>query len=437
MSRVFRIKHQGCLLLLILIFLYLVVGACASDLFWAKEISEERELQGFEWAESEGARNVLRRATQLATIQWIPLNNVPYNSGFFKADSLVVGVPYSSTKQINKCIGFDVSFHTFMTAVHNPYSVLYTENISKAPYSGVNCACYYGTVCSAAVSYAFDLDYPWSSRDFASSPDFSEIEFRTISDLKPCDIMQRDGHVVMIYKIEEYGEGSETSVTIFEAASKTAQLKTYTCDDFLHRIEAEKMRAFRYDFLNDVDTYTPSPYVPVGSESLSHVEYNHSLCPNKGDKSLYRVDEFVVIDVFNTEYDHIVFQEDGHIKYRFGINGIVNNVGHLEPGLYKVFLQKNDNISKSVEIIVADPRVTVSIADKVHIQFECPDASPVYCVFADAIGRSKYTHVFSDDEVNQGFVDLDCLSEASYYYKVVFRTQFGTIINEPILMANL
>ena len=90
--------------------------------------------QEFYRARSEGVRNVLRRATQMATIQWTPTNNVPWNRREFLSGPTVFGIPYSLTQQINKYVGLDVSFHTFMTAVHNPRSVICTDNLGKPRY---------------------------------------------------------------------------------------------------------------------------------------------------------------------------------------------------------------------------------------------------------------------------------------------------------------
>lgn len=71
------------------------------------------------------------------------------------------GLVYSSVLETNTFVGIDVSFHTFMTALRNPKSVLYTENINRPPYHGdlMGKGAYYGTVCSGFVSYALGLRY--------------------------------------------------------------------------------------------------------------------------------------------------------------------------------------------------------------------------------------------------------------------------------------
>lgn len=425
----------------LLIVFILFVHSCSIPLN-VLEVGEVESAEGAEnsndfcWVDTDGARNVLRRATQLATILWTPLCDVPCNNGFFDANTQVVGIPYSSTKQINKYLGLDVSLHTFMTAVHNPYSVLYTENIGLPPYNGGNCACYYGTVCSTAVSYALGIDYLLTAKGFATTPEFKNVEFNTLEDLKECDVLQRSGHVFMIYKMDKDDSGAVTKVTIFEAAGRTAHLTEYSSSDFLYRIESEHMQPLRYSNLDGVKDYSPSPYVIVGSEPIQSVTFNSSLCPNRGDKSVYRTDEAVIIDVLDNKYDTIVLKKNGSIYRKIAINGIINDLGYLEQGQYEIYLQNATTLSDCVWITVMEPIVTVKrVNDKVRITFECALAEPSYCLVTTEIGGNKYTHVLSEQEKKQGFVDLEMSVKDSYYYKVVFSSPFGTIINKPIRLS--
>lgn len=85
----------------------------------------------------------------------------------------------------------DVTYHTFMTAVHNPMSVLYTEDISQPPYHGTNCATYYGAVCSSSVMWALGIDNPYSSGQIMELPDMTQLEYQIIDSLKVCDVEVR------------------------------------------------------------------------------------------------------------------------------------------------------------------------------------------------------------------------------------------------------
>jgi hypothetical protein len=78
-------------------------------------------------------------------------------------------VPYSSVRSEGRYIGFDIALRTFLAAVENPRSVLYTENLTGRV---SNAAAYYGSVCSAYTSYALGCGIPEVSRRYG--PEISQ-----------------------------------------------------------------------------------------------------------------------------------------------------------------------------------------------------------------------------------------------------------------------
>ena len=62
---------------------------------------------------------------------------------------------------VGRYIGFDIFLKTFLAAVQNPQSVLYTENL-RGEVS--NAECYYGKVCSSYTSYALQCATWYVSR---------------------------------------------------------------------------------------------------------------------------------------------------------------------------------------------------------------------------------------------------------------------------------
>ena len=52
--------------------------SCAEDID-SKEDGVKDNMIYFDWVESEGARNVLQRAAQMALITWTPLAEIPWN----------------------------------------------------------------------------------------------------------------------------------------------------------------------------------------------------------------------------------------------------------------------------------------------------------------------------------------------------------------------
>lgn len=88
----------------------------------------------------------------LSQVKWTPVaGSMPMRGGFFEEGSEYTGVPYSSVKAEGRYIGFDIFLKTFLAAVENPHSVLYTESLLGEV---ANAECYYGAVCSSYTSYA-------------------------------------------------------------------------------------------------------------------------------------------------------------------------------------------------------------------------------------------------------------------------------------------
>ena len=161
------------------------------------------------------SNDVLERAFQMATMEWTPVNPVPMEGGrFYSKGQTVKGVPYSSVKEINTYLFQDVSYYTFMTAVHNPRSVLYTENISHAPYHGKNCAPYYGAVCSSAVMYALGISTPYYVSQIIRLPSMERIDNQEIDSLRVCDVIAKSGHVQLVFDVEHQAGGGAPVIHI-------------------------------------------------------------------------------------------------------------------------------------------------------------------------------------------------------------------------------
>ena len=97
-------------------------------------------------------KEAVRRAHLLSRVKWTPVaDGLPMRGkGCFKKGVEYTGVPYSSVKHVGSYIGFDISLRTFLAAVQNPLSVVYTESLKGKVKSA---ACYYGAVCSSFTSY--------------------------------------------------------------------------------------------------------------------------------------------------------------------------------------------------------------------------------------------------------------------------------------------
>ena len=117
---------------------------------------------------TDAQKAVLARAKQLTDIRWTPIADVPM---YLKKEDVytvfpkgveVVGLPYSSVERTDKFIPENVSFETFLSAVANPHSKLYTAGHGKV------CRANFGIVCNSFVRYALGIRNRFNKRSFAT-----------------------------------------------------------------------------------------------------------------------------------------------------------------------------------------------------------------------------------------------------------------------------
>ncbi|MDA7493063.1 hypothetical protein N8510_03105 [bacterium] len=107
-------------------------------------------------------KQAVQYAQIMSRVNWTPVaDGMPRRGGQFEMGAEYTGVPYSSVKAEGRYIGFDIFLKTFLAAVENPKSVLYTETLKGKV---KNAECYYGKVCSSYTSYALQCGIWYVSR---------------------------------------------------------------------------------------------------------------------------------------------------------------------------------------------------------------------------------------------------------------------------------
>lgn len=378
------------------------------------------------------SNEVLRRAYLMASKERTPLRPVPKRGGcFYDSDVTVIGAPYSSVKEINTYLFEDVSYHTFMTAVHNPMSVLYTENISQSPYHGTNCATYYGAVCSSSVMWALGIEIPYYASQIINLPDMTMLEYQVIDSLKICDVIWKTGHVQMIYNLE-YQADTLYRITTFETAGNGSHFNNYTKSQFLNLWNTSNYVGYRYRKLK----YSTEPAV---FQDWGAVVYNDYLCPSKGDRAVYRTTDTVTIHIFDTNYDDVVLAKGASMLTSDSNNGYMQQYYGLQPGIYDVFLQREGQKTARVSFEVVETNVSCELDDggeNITIFFES-SARPEYAALCDVHGNSR-NHLISDLDRWRGYITVPVSTNPNLCYcKVVFKGEYGRIINVPIRVDGL
>lgn len=432
-SSVFSIS--GGMRFIYLICVPLLVGCGKLEMMPPEVFDEEVFLEvsdslsfNYEYLDTVMSNDVLERAYQMATLMWTPVNPIPMTGGgYYPQGKVVTGVPYSSVKEINTYLFQDVSYHTFMTAVHNPKSVLYTKNISQDPYHGKNCAPYYGSVCSSSVMYALGIDTPYYANQMIKLPFMEKLEYQVVDSLKICDVIWKSGHVQMVYNIEHRAD-SLYRISMFESSGKSAHITKYTREQFIKMWKSGKYVGYRYMNLRYSDE-------PVEFRELDPIAYNDDLCPSKGDKSVYRTTDTVTVNIFNPTYNKIVLTNVASSAEVFeDIKGEDHQYYDLPPGVYFVHLQGEENRSAEVSFEIVETNVSYSNADsddQLRIFFHS-SAEPVYATLCDNVGGSLFYFRITPDDWDRGYIVVPRSIKSEYYCKIVFKGEYGRIINEPI-----
>ena len=144
--------------------------------------------------ENQGVQNVIDRAYLLTDVEWTPLKDVPGLKGngkliVFEAGVTYKGIPYSGVTYNDCYVGLNVSLESFVTALENPESVLYTENLQS---TNSKAATYFGTVCSKFAQYALDVPGSYNTNNVANIPGMETIALPglyTVDQIKRGDVV--------------------------------------------------------------------------------------------------------------------------------------------------------------------------------------------------------------------------------------------------------
>lgn len=231
------------------------------------------------WYADEYELNIKRFGDQLKNVKWTPKADVRSNEGLNEAGVEVTGVPYSSVKEELKFVGVDVSLHTFMTAINDIHSLMYTENVSAngsrsaygKTYHGVNSICYFGSVCSGFVTTAIGGLVQFNSWEYQTYPErFHIIEEQDEQNLKVGDIISEPGHCAIVTRLYRTLAGKITDIEVSEhgAPLRTTTYRLQSLIDRRRQTGIVYCRMNNRSWIDKYITYTPSPFVLADGEML-------------------------------------------------------------------------------------------------------------------------------------------------------------------------
>jgi len=283
----------------------LVTLVCSSNVLIAEENNMDEPTKGdsMTWQ-----KKSVKYARIMSRVKWTPVaDEMPIKGkGYFKKDTEYTGVPYSSVKDVGRYIGFDIFLKTFLAAVQNPLSVVYTENLSKKV---TNAGCYYGKVCSSYTSYALQCGTYYVSR--RHTPPYRQgvslVEPQTAQVAKIGDIIftppSPGSHVEIVTEITKNDAGKVTHVRVEDSWPKTTRNQNRDAKNFNGHIASSGRKLYR---ITNLDAWrgenkAESFLFPNYKEDSATPVINRVLLLDRGDWVPYLKDQVVKFNIMDKD----------------------------------------------------------------------------------------------------------------------------------------
>lgn len=243
----------------------------------------------------------------MSRVKWTPVaDGMPRRGGHFTAGKEYTGVPYSSVKHVGRYIGFDIFLKTFLAAVENPKSVLYTENL----YGKVsNAECYYGKVCSSYTSYALQCGIWYVSK--VHGPRFRNgVTIVEPQSAQPGDVIytppaRKNGgsHVEIVTDVVRNEDGKVTHVRVEESRPQTTSNTLRSASAFDAHLASRNRELYR---ITDLDAWrggnkAESFLFPNYEDDLATPQINRVLLLDRGDWVPYHKGQSVKINIMDRD----------------------------------------------------------------------------------------------------------------------------------------
>lgn len=406
-----------------------------------------------------GVRNAYKRAHQFLDIKFTPLAPIPTNSSStgLSAGTEYTGMMYSEALQYEKYIGFGVSIRSVMTALHNPYSVMYTEDINssraRTAYGftylfNQACGSFFGSVCSALTGYAIGSDVNWQSGDLAWLAEqgiFERIYDQSASGARLMDIIWTNGHVRIITDIYRDGDGNPTSFAISESVSNVAVTNSRS-PAWLNTQIANGAVLYRYRNLYKNTEYEQSSFVAVDGETPQTYTYNGDICTYLGDYVSIADWEKMFINYTKGSYTQMQLYKGNSLIQTISLPSSYNATHSIDvtsyltgAGEYKARLTDGTNHSDYCYFEVVGTNVSTALnSGKLTVNFSSANATPLFVKLKNANGHVNCTYVFSDEELHKGTCTFDAnalriaqgrsMWTSAVYARVFFQGKYNQVM---------
>lgn len=410
-----------------------------------------------------GVANLLARARQISSIQYRITSGLPVQTtkGYIPpieedgSQTVLSGLPYSSARSNDKILNINVTTYTFLTALYNPRSVLYTRYLESS-----NAETFYGTVCSAFTDYAHGFRWNLPTQ-FLNSDRFSSAYYKKpIEEAVIGDVIINSNHMILISNIYRNHSGDIVMVEYTHAIPPLVISTTAVYSRFLKKVADEGYECFGYRGVSAIP-YERNPYVVAKEgETVEPIAYPDIMC-EFGDKAVLMgggstaagFERQVTVNVLNTEgYSSIqIYRDSVHpidyertdrdyvlLETRYALEDFVlgNARDGLVPGAYKIVM-RGPRKTSSTEFFVVDAvclyeegklywRSSNAEADIVFLYTDYPVCEPVILGQTNVSPSERPGYDYCMD-LNQRRAITEAARQGDFRNaKIIFRTQYGT-----------
>jgi len=266
-------------------------------------------------------------ARLLSQVTWRPVaDGIPMRGkGEFKADTAYTGVTYSNGGWDGRMIGFDGGLRTFLAAVENPLSVLYTADLRG---QRANSAAFYGTVCSGFTSYALHLAMQigssWHGPHHRDG--IEPAQPQSAQGARAGDVLWCRGHVEIVTQVTATPDGTATQLRVEDSWPPTTRTKDYTAAEFDSYLAQRKAVLYR---ITDHDAWRGENRAerflfPNYTMDAQAATINRVLLLDLGDWVVYRKGHPVIVNIMDRDHrgvQALVIQREGRPVEQIPLDG--------------------------------------------------------------------------------------------------------------------
>lgn len=400
--------------------------------------------------ENIGVLNVVNRAYQMAKISYTTVANLPTQvntdayPGYFPTGTELTGVIYSSVRGEGLYVPQCVSFQTYMTAIKNPNSYIYTKTETET-WDHKNAKTYYGAVCSSLAGYCYGIDdvIP-TTISLATYPGMEVIEDQSPYGLKIGDLLLKsDGHAAIVTDIIRDSRGVIVKMEITDQVAPTARSRYIDPENIISYYFHGDYVGYHYHYIYKVP-YTASPWVNLDYE-MGQPTYSTYLSPRRGEDSNWRYGEDVVVDILDDggySYIKLFYAAPGLIptevdsKPTGKVHGSVTYT-NLDAGAYTVRLTNGTSEDTDpvvnfdvVQVNVGTPTVSgrdITVPFTSGVRANPCSISLCYPPTADAHDRYgvRAFHILTNEDLQAQHGTVTAPEAGDWLVKVMFKTRFG------------